>query len=383
MTIRVPLPHILALAAALLAMPASAAGLPAGDYKVGFITDNTGPLAAAGLSFTHGGELAAEEISASGAIGTGAKLVLSEKEAAGDPARAIQDMNQFIADRGILAVTCCIISPVAGSLKPVVLEAKLPMVIYGATMQGLPSPPYVYNVAGLPGPKDTATARHVAEALKSKSAVYFIAADNDAFKARLAPSQAALEAMGVKTLGTVSVLSADTDFTAAATQAMGLKPELMLIYTTQAPAAGIVAALRTRGYTGTIVGNDVLAPATMFKKLGTALVDVPFPLGFSVDLAATAQAKAFVAAYQKKFNSPPDLYSAEGYSAVWFIAQGLKSLDGAASRESLAAALARITSIEPNVFGGLPVDAGQAATKDTLIVSWSKDGTLVPWAPAK
>ena len=371
------------LFAAAFGVLAAAAGPAPGEYKIGFISDNTGPLAAAGLSFTRGGQLAAEEISASGYMGAGTKLVLSEKEAGGEPARAIQNVNQFIADRAILGVTCCIISPMAASLKPVVTENKMPMVIYGATMAGLPSAPFVYNVAALPGPKDTANAKTVAAAVKAQTAVYFIAADNDAFKARMAAGQKALEDMGVKTLGVVNVLSADTDFTAAVTQAMGLKPDLMLVYTTQTPAAGIVGTLRARGWTKTIAGNDVLAPAAIFKKLGPALVDVPFALGFSADLAPSKEATDFANAYQKKFNAPADLYSAEGYSAVYFIAQGMRDAGTAPTRESLAAALAKVSDLQHNVFGGLPMVAGQAETKDTLIVHWNKDGQIVKWAPPK
>lgn len=217
---------------------------------------------------------------------------------------------------------------------------------------------------------------------KPKTAAYFVAADNDAFKARMAASQHALEAMGVKTAGVVSVLSSDTDFTAPATQAMGLSPDLVLVYATQTPAVGIIAALRAREYAGTIVGNDVLSPAPVFKKLGEAAKGVMFPISFSASLAKSDEAKAFVAAYHKKFDADPDIYSAQGYAVGYFIAQGLKSIPGQPTRKSLAAALSKITSLDHNVYGGEQIVDGQAQTPDTLIVSWSAEGKLVPWPPA-
>ena len=364
------------------AAPARAQGLAAGEYKVGFITENTGAIASAGQSFWNGAQLAVEAVKAAKYLG-GATIVLDPKESGSDAARAIQNTNQFIADRSVLAVSCCILSGVASSLKPIVTEAKTPLVIFGATAPGLPAPPWVYSMTILPGPKDVATAIKVTDAVKPKTAAYILAADNDAFKGRMNTTRQALEAKGITTAGVVNVLTRDTDFTAAATQVMGLKPDVILIYATQGAATGSVTALRDRGYKMTIVGNDVLSPAPVFKKMGDSVVGVPFPVSFSDTIAETPEAKAFVAAYQAKFNSPPDIYSAQGYQVVWFIAQGLKSISGTPTRESLAMALSKVTKIDHQVYGGESMKDGQAETNGTLVVAWSAEGKIVLWSPPK
>ena len=368
-----------------ITMPATQAvaqGLTPGEYKVGFITEHTGPIAQAGQSFWAGAQLAVQDVKAAKYIGA-SSIVLEPKESGSDAARSIQAMNQFIADRSIIATTCCILSPVAGSLKPVVLAAKIPLVIYGATAAGLPQPPSIYSMTILPGPKDTAAALMVSDAIKPKTAAYILAADNDAFKGRMLPTQKALEAKGVATSGVVSVLTKDTDFTAAATQAMGLKPDFILVYATQQAAAGVITALRDRGYTKTIVGNDVLSPEAIFKKMGATVVGVPFPVSFSDSIGVSAEAKAFVAAYKAKFNVSPDIYSAQGYQMVWFIAQGLKSISGTPTRESLSAALEKVEKIDYQVYGGQFMKDGQAQTTGTIVVNWSADGKLVPWTAPK
>jgi ABC-type branched-subunit amino acid transport system substrate-binding protein len=372
----------LSAAMALAPFAAQAAALEPGDYKVGFVSEVTGPVAFAGHSFVNGARLAAEMISNTGYMGKDTKISLVEKDSGSDAARSIQNMNQFLADRSIIATTCCILSPVANSVKPI-LAGKMPLVIHGATLAGLPNPPWVYSMTVLPGPKDVATAVKVVEATKPKTAVYFLAADNDAFKARMEATRKVLEGMGVQTLDTVSVLSADTDFTAPATQAMGKRPDAILIYATQSPAVGIISALRQRGFGGSIVGNDVLAPEPVFKRLGALLSGIPFPISFSADLTEDPTGKAFVAAYRAKFNATPDIYSAQGYQAIWFIAQGLRAAGGKPTRESLAAALAAQKEVEHNVYGGEPIVNGQIETKDTLVVTWSPEGKIVPWTPAK
>jgi branched-chain amino acid transport system substrate-binding protein len=370
------------VALAVQAGPAAAQGLAVGEYKVGFITENTGAIASAGQSYWNGAQLAAEEVKAKKYLG-GASIVLDPKESGSDAARAIQNTNQFIADRSVLAISCCILSAVAGSLKPIVVEAKTPLVIFGATASGLPQPPWIYSMTILPGPKDTATAVKVVDAVKPKTAAYILAADNDAFKGRMNATRTALEAKGVSTAGVVNVLTKDTDFTAAATQAMGLKPDIILVYATQGAAAGAITALHDRGYAKTIVGNDVLSPAPIFKKMGDSVVGVPFPVGFSDTIADSWEAKAFVAAYQAKFSAAPDIYSAQGYQVVWFIAQGLKSVSGSPTRESLASALAKVTKIDHQVYGGEVMKDGQAETTGTLVVAWSAEGKIVLWSPPK
>src|SRR5512140_1359628 len=92
------------------AAPAAAQGLAPGEYKVGFITENTGAIAQAGQSYWAGAQLAVEEVKSSKYLGA-SSIVLDPKESGSDAARAIQAVNQFIADRSIIATTCCILSP--------------------------------------------------------------------------------------------------------------------------------------------------------------------------------------------------------------------------------------------------------------------------------
>ncbi len=370
------------LAATVMFGAGSAGAQPAaGEYVFGFVTETTGPLAAAGVSYHRGAQVAVEEINASKWIGSGVTVKLSEKESGSDAARAVQAMTQFVADRNVLAVTCCILSPVAGAMRPVAANAKIPLVFYGATLPGLPQPPYVSSVVALPGPQEVKMTQLIVDKMKPKSVAYFVNADNEGFQNRFKAAQKVMEGAGVKTAGVVSILSADTDFTAPATQAMGMNPDLIMVWTTQTPAAGIIAALRNRGYAGAITASDVIAPNAVFKKIGEPLAGVPFPIAFAAGVSSSPEAKAFADAFQKKFGELPDTYAAQGYTSVWYMSQGLKSLSGKPNREALATAMAKMGSIEHNVYGGLPMVAGQADVQKALVVNWSKDGKVVAWEP--
>jgi ABC-type branched-subunit amino acid transport system substrate-binding protein len=361
-------------------VPGTASADPeAGEYKIGFITESTGPLASAGLSYLNGAHLAIEEINKAESAGKGVSLKLDEKESGSDAARAVQALTQFVADRNVLATTCCILSPVAGAVEPVATNAKIPLVIYGATRPGLPKLPFVTSVTILPGPQEVKMTEMLQEKLQPKTVTYFVNADNDGFQGRFKAAQKVMEDAGVKTGGVISILSADTDFTAGATQAIATNPDLIMVWTTQTPAGGIIAALRSRGYTGPISASDVISPAPMFKKIGEPLVGVPFPISFASELAETDAAKNFAKTYQEKFNQTPDTYAAQGYTAMLYIAQGLKSLDGKPTRETLANAMAAIKEIDPNIYGGLPMIEGQATVDKALIAAWTKEGSIAAW----
>jgi branched-chain amino acid transport system substrate-binding protein len=358
---------------------AHAAALAPGEYGIGFVTENTGPLAAAGMSYARGAQLAVEEINAGNWVGPDTKLKLVEKESGTDAARSVQALTQFIADRNIIAVTCCIISPVAGAMRPVATNAKIPLVLYGATAPGLPQLPYVTSIVALPGPQEVKMSKMLAEVLKPKTVTYFVNADNEAFQGRFKSAQKVMEGEGVKTAGVISILSSDTDFTAPATQAIATNPDLIMVWTTQTPAAGIIAALRARGYAGHISTSDVISMQAVFKKIGPPLVGVPFPILFASEISSSDEAKKFIANFNTKFKETPDTYAAQGYTAIYYIAQGLKSIDGKPTRESLAEALSNIKSVDYNVYGGLPMVEGQANVTTSLIANWSPEGKVVRW----
>lgn len=369
----------LLLGTAMVPHGAAAQSLDAGTYEVGFITEKTGPIASAGISYWNGAVLAMEELNAAGTLGEGVELALVEKESGSDAARAVQAMTQFGADRDIKVVTCCILSPVAGALKPVVQSIKIPLIIYGATRPGLPELPWVSSVVALPGPAEVQMTESFVESIAPKKVTYFVNADNDAFQARFKAAQKVMEDAGVETGEVISILGSDTDFTGPATQAIATEPDLIMVWTTQTPAVGIVTALRQRGFEGKISSSDVLSPVAVFEKAGEAVQGVPFPILFSPSLSQDPRAQAFIEAYQEKYGEQPDTYSAQGYTVMYYLAQALSTLEGDPSREDIANALAAVETIDDNIYGGLPMIDGQATVENSLIVNWDGSGKLVPW----
>jgi ABC-type branched-subunit amino acid transport system substrate-binding protein len=351
----------------------------AGEYRLGIISDDTGPLAAAGISFHRGVDLAIKEVNERGLAGEGVTFDLQVKDAASDAARSVQAMTQFAADRKVMAVTCCILSSIAAAVGQIAVGSEIPMVIYGATRDGLPQEPFVTSVVALPGPQEVMLAERMAKEIAPKKVAYFKQSDNDIFQARANALQEVMVAAGVETAAEIFVLGADTDFTGPATQAMATEPDMIYVWTTQQAAIGIITALRQRDYGGVIVTSEVISPPAVFEKSGVTVANIPFALSFQPGVSDSDVAKTFIDSFQASFDALPDVYAAQGYTAIQLIAQAMSSLDGTPTREALSKAIWATSSIDNNVYGGQEMANGQARTPATLIVNWTPEGEVKLW----
>ena len=222
-------------------------------------------------------------------------------------------------------------------------------------------------------------AERMAAEMSPKSAVYFKQSDNDIFLARAAAIQDVMAGAGVETAAEIFVLGADTDFTGPATQAMATNPDMIYVWTTQQAAIGIITSLRQRGYEGVIVTSEVISPPAVFEKSGVTVANIPFALSFQPGVSDSDVAKGFIDSYMAEYNALPDVYAAQGYTAIQLIAQAMKSLDGKPTREALAQAIWTTSSIDNNVYGGQEMANGQARTPATLIVNWTPEGEVKLW----
>ena len=189
----------------------------------------------------------------------------------------------------------------------------------------------------------------------------------------------------MKTAGVVNVLTKDTDFTARRHPGDGAQarrdPDLRDAGRGSRRDHG---AARSRLQARPSSATTCCRRRTMFKKMGTARRRRAVP-GQLLGRRSPRRRRPRPSSprYEAKFNAQPDIYSAQGYEVVWFIAQGLKSITGTPTRESLATALSKVTKIDHQVYGGEEMKDGQAETTGTLVVNWTADGKIVPWTPAE
>ena len=379
-------PLLAALTVGVLALTGCAAAdtpTESGDLetlKIGLIDPTSGPVSWAGVPISQGAQTAVDEINESGFL-EGYELELTVSDSEGDPAKAIAQYRGFESD-GYLGVVCCTTSSEAGSFAQLAEAAKMPTVANGATLAGLAVPPYLYRTVVLPaapGGMYEQVVQAVVKQEKIRTAVVVQTADNEGNVADAKRWTDDLSAEGVDIAEVVDVFGTDTDFTVPATKISSLDPDLV-VFSTQGPAsATMIKLLRERDFAGLTTSSYGVSVPSVWDVGGPALAGTIFPVPFS-PLGESDRTKAFVKAYTDRWNETPDLYSAQGYNAVWFLAQGIKAAGADVTRESLAEALEGLDEFELASGNVVKMIDGQATLADqVLIAQWNADGTQSLW----
>ncbi|WP_185996673.1 ABC transporter substrate-binding protein [Nocardioides campestrisoli] len=374
---------VLAAAAAgalLLSSCSGEAGASEDSILVGFTAIESGPAAFAGVPIVEGAELAAKEINESGFLGDGVEIDLDVEDAAGDPAKAIALYKQFAAD-GASAVLCCGLSSEAGALAPIIQQSGVPGVVTSAILADLADPPHLYRSHLLPSDEGGLFDQFVDAVVPAeghKTAVLVVNNDNDGMVADAKVWRAALERNGVEVLKEISTSAADTNYTGPATQVAALDPDTVVASTLGTPTSMLARALRERGYDKRILTSYGADSKQLFDSAAGGMEGVLFPVPFSAEFSTNDTAKSFVASFREEHGKDPDIYAAQGYTSVWFVAQGLKE-SGETDPAALGEALAEITS-QDSVYGPISYEGGQAYLSEPgLYLEWSAEGSLEQW----
>lgn len=355
--------------------------VPPGTYRIGYQGPSTGPTAVAGVPLREGVRFAVAEINESEFLGPGVVLELVEEDDAADPALAIANWDSLVA-RDVSAVICCALSSQAGALKPKIMAGDVPAVISSAILPGLPERPNLFRpVLLLANPAyDQLIAKYVENFPDARTVVLAVTGDSDGMVADGETWAAAVEAHGLELVRTVSTNTGDTDFSGPATQVLDINPDLFIANNLSNESTLMIKALRERGYEGQIFATYGLSSKGNFEVGRESLDGVVFPQAFAPQSTVEA-AQALSANFREATGNDADVYVAQGYNAVYFIANGMKAAESGVSAD-VAAGLASITRLD-TVYGPVEFDeTGQAhLVGEAIFLQWNADGTQSIWEP--
>jgi branched-chain amino acid transport system substrate-binding protein len=89
-------------------------------------------------------------------------------------------------------------------------------------------------------------------------------------------------------------------------------------------AAELVRALRTAGVTAPVLGGDAVAPLASQPEFA----GVRYLSAFQLDRIERPESKAFAAAFERRYQTPPDLRAAMGYDAAMVIGRAALAAGG-------------------------------------------------------
>ncbi|MBU7586725.1 MAG: ABC transporter substrate-binding protein [Nostoc sp. TH1S01] len=298
-----------------------------GVIPIGIAVAQTSNVALLGQEQVAGTKIAEKYFNDQGGInGTPIKLVF--QDTAGDEAGTINAFQALINKDKVVGIVGPTLSQQAFSANPIAERAKIPVLGPSNTAKGIPEiGDYIARVSA---PVSVVAPNSIKAALKlnpniKKVAVFY--AQNDAFsKSETEIFQQTVKEQGLELVTVQKFQTSDTDFQSQATNAINLKPDLVIISGLAADGGNLVRQLRELGYKGLIVGGNGLNTSNIFPVCKALCDGVLIAQAYSPEHPGQINA-TFRQAYVDQFKKEPPQFSAQAFAAVQVYVEALKSLD--------------------------------------------------------
>ncbi|BAZ51363.1 ABC transporter substrate-binding protein [Nostoc ellipsosporum NOK] len=298
-----------------------------GAIPIGIAVAQTSNVALLGQEQVAGVKIAEKYFNDKGGInGTPIKLVF--QDTAGDEAGTINAYQTLINKDKVVGIVGPTLSQQAFSANPVAERSKVPVIGPSNTANKIPEiGDYIARVSA---PVSIVAPNSVKAALKQnpnikKVAVFY--AQNDAFsKSETEIFQKTVKDQGLELVTVQKFQTSDTDFQSQATNAINLKPDLVIISGLAADGGNLVRQLRELGYKGLIVGGNGLNTSNIFPVCKALCDGVLIAQAYSPEQPGEINA-AFRKAYTDQYKKEPPQFSAQAFAAVQVYVEALQALD--------------------------------------------------------
>jgi branched-chain amino acid transport system substrate-binding protein len=298
-----------------------------GAIPIGIALAQTSNVALLGQEGFVGARIAEKYFNSKGGInGTPIKLV--SQDTGGDEAGAINAFQTLINKDKVVGIVGPTLSQQAFSADPIAERAKVPVIGASNTANGIPEiGDYVARVSA---PVSIVAPNSLKAALKQnpqikKVAVFY--AQNDAFnKSETEIFQKAVKEQGLELVTVQKFQTTDTDFQAQATNAINLKPDLVIISGLAADGGNLVRQLRELGYKGIIIGGNGLNTPNVLSVCKALCDGVLIAQAYSPEYPGEIN-KVFRQAYIEQYKKEPAQFTGQSFAAVQVYVEALKELD--------------------------------------------------------
>jgi branched-chain amino acid transport system substrate-binding protein len=298
-----------------------------GAIPIGIALAQTSNVALLGQEGFVGARIAEKYFNSKGGInGTPIKLV--SQDTSGDEAGAINAFQTLINKDKVVGIVGPTLSQQAFSADPIAERAKVPVIGASNTAKGIPEiGDYVARVSA---PVSIVAPNSVKAALKQnpqikKVAVFY--AQNDAFnKSETEIFQQTVKDQGLELVTVQKFQTTDTDFQAQATNAINLKPDLVIISGLAADGGNLVRQLRELGYKGIIIGGNGLNTPNVLSVCKALCDGVLIAQAYSPEYPGEIN-KVFRQIYIEQYKKEPAQFTGQSFTAVQVYVEALRALD--------------------------------------------------------
>ncbi|MGJ5629327.1 ABC transporter substrate-binding protein [Nostoc sp. CALU 1950] len=306
---------------------AATTGTLSGAIPIGIAVAQTSNVALLGQEQVAGAKLAEKYFNSKGGVnGTPIKLVF--QDTSGDEAGTINAFQTLINKDKVIGIVGPTLSQQAFSAGPIAERAKVPVIGPSNTAKNIPEiGDYIARVSA---PVSVVAPNSVKAALKQNPQVKKVAvfyAQNDAFsKSETEIFQQTVKDQGLELVTVQKFQTSDTDFQSQATNAINLKPDLIIISGLAADGGNLVRQLRELGYKGLIVGGNGLNTSNILSVCKALCDGVLIAQAYSPEHPGEVNA-AFRKAYTDEYKKEPPQFSAQAFAAVQVYVEALQALD--------------------------------------------------------
>ncbi len=303
---------------------------------IGIAVAQTSNVALLGQEEVTGAKIAEAYFNKQGGInGTPIRLVF--QDTAGDEQGAINAFNTLISQDKVVGIVGPTLSQQAFSADPIAERAGVPVIAPSNTAKGIPQiGKYISRVSA---PVAVVAPNAIEAALKinpqiKKVAVFF--AQNDAFsKSETGTFQETVKQKGLELATVQTFQTTDTDFQSQVTNAINIKPDLIIISGLSADGGNLVKQLRELGYKGLIIGGNGLNTSNILPVCKALCDGIIIAQAYSPELKNDVNT-AFRQLYTEQNKKEPPQFTAQTFTAVQVFVEALRTLDKTTKLGTLA-----------------------------------------------
>ena len=347
------------LTAALLVAACGSRGGGAPSYsgktiKLGAILSLTQAGGVYGPQGQNGMNLAVKQINASGGV-NGAQISLTVKDDASDKAQSAAVAQTLIQQDQVMALLGPTLSNSAVAVHPLAESLKTPILAVSTTGIHIVPDCNFPNTAQCKFVfrdslgEETAIPANIKSYVADshpKTGVLLVAQDDKFSSDGGKIVQDNVAANGIDLLKTVKFNKGEADLSPYVTQAVQLHPDVIFITSLGGIPAKIMTEARKQGWQGQFLGGNGFNTATVSKQAGANGKGARSASAWFIGNTFASNAE-FVSAYKAEYNTDPDQFSAQGYTAIKIIADSAKRAnltftDLAGDKEKLRAAMEKV-----------------------------------------
>lgn len=305
--------------------------------KIGVIQPLTGSVAYNGTSDVNGSRLALEERNAKGGV-LGKKVELIIEDGQCNPAKSVNAAEKLIQRDKVVALSGAFCSSATLAVMPVAENYKIPLVTGVSSSAALTEKgnKWFFRATETDALLAQSFAKILFEQMKLRKVAY-IGVNDDWGRGGVEEFEKQMKALGAQTVMKEYFDHGTTDFYTLLTKLRASGADGAFVAAETQDGSILVKQKAEFGLKIKTFGVGSWATADFIKLTGAAAEGIYAAVPYAATMT-TPKNKAFVEAYERKYNEMPGKYSAAGYNAINILMEAIEragSTDPAKIRDAL------------------------------------------------